>query len=260
MLDQITPLILTLNEEANLARALEQLRWARRVVVLDSGSDDSTRAIAQGFANVSVYTRAFDTHAAQWNHGLTACGIDTPWVLALDADYVLPADECARELSALQPEPAVSGYRAHFRYCIHGRALRGSLYPPVTVLFRRAQAQYVQDGHTQRLQLAGEVRTLAGRIDHDDRKPLQRWLSSQARYARLEADLLLRSCWSDLRIQDRLRLLLVVTPWLVPMYTLCVQRGLFDGWAGVHYALQRGLAESILSLTLIETRYFGKRD
>lgn len=260
MLDQITPLILTLNEEANLARALEPLRWARRVVVLDSGSDDSTLAIAQGFANVSVYTRAFDTHAAQWNHGLTECGIDTPWVLALDADYVLPADQSMRELSALQPELGVSGYRAHFRYCIHGRALRGSLYPPVTVLFRRAQAQYVQDGHTQRLQLAGEVRTLASRIDHDDRKPLQRWLSSQARYARLEADLLLRSRWSDLRIQDRLRLLLVVTPWLVPMYTLSVQRGLFDGWAGVHYALQRGLAESILSLTLIETRYFGKRD
>ena len=45
MLERITPLILTRNEEANLQRQLEALSWARRVVIVDSESTDATRAI-----------------------------------------------------------------------------------------------------------------------------------------------------------------------------------------------------------------------
>ncbi len=42
-LEDITPLILTWNEEPNLRRCLERLRWAARIVVVDSGSTDGTR-------------------------------------------------------------------------------------------------------------------------------------------------------------------------------------------------------------------------
>lgn len=45
-----------------------------------------------------------------------------------------------------------------------------------------------------------------------------------------------------------------VTPWLVPLYCLTVQRGLLDGKAGWHYALQRGIAEAIIALKLVERR------
>lgn len=256
MLDQITPLILTYNEEPNLHRLLSQLRWAHRVVVLDSGSTDETVRIADLFPNVAVLERAFDSHAPQWNHGLLATGIDTPWVLALDADYVI-TEAALAEIASLKPAESVAGYRAAFRYCIQGQPLSGSLYPPVTVLFRRERGTYVQEGHTQRLHLDGEVRSLASLLDHDDRKPLSRWLSSQEKYAALEASMLLRSPWGTLRLQDRLRKLLVVTPWLVPIYTLTVKRCILDGKAGWYYALQRGIAEAILSLKLLEAHLFG---
>ncbi len=258
MLDQITPLILTYNEEPNLHRLLSQLRWARRVVVLDSGSTDETVRIANSFPNVVVLERAFDSHAAQWNHGILASGMDTPWVLALDADYVI-TEAAVKEISSLNPAESVAGYRAAFRYCIQGYPLSGSLYPPVTVLFRRERARYVQEGHTQRLHLDGEVRSLASVLDHDDRKPLSRWLSSQEKYATLEARMLLQSTWGGLRWQDRLRTLLVVTPWLVPIYTLTVKRCILDGKAGWYYALQRGIAEAILSLKLLES-YLSESD
>ena len=122
MLEQITPLILTYNEAPNIARVLEKLRWARRIVVLDSGSDDTTAEIARGFANVELYQRRFDTHARQWNFGLQECGIDSEWVLALDADYVL-TDSLVAELRSLQPGTEVSGFRARFRYLVSGRPL-----------------------------------------------------------------------------------------------------------------------------------------
>src|SRR5215216_552975 len=103
MLDQITPLVLTYNEAPNIARALGALSWARDIVVVDSFSDDDTVAIAKSFPRVRVFQRAFDSHRNQWDFGLKETGISTPWVLALDADYVV-SDELIDELKKLQPD------------------------------------------------------------------------------------------------------------------------------------------------------------
>ncbi|HMG75534.1 MAG TPA: glycosyltransferase family 2 protein [Pyrinomonadaceae bacterium] len=251
MLDSITPLILTYNEAANIGRTLEQLRWARDIVVVDSFSDDETIEIAGSFPHVRVFQRKFDNHATQWNFGLSEAGIATEWVLALDADYVLTTD-FVDELRRLEPLAKTRGYEARFTYCIAGRRLRGGVYPPVTVLYRKTGAVYSQDGHTHRLILTGEVEALRARILHDDRKPLGRWFESQQRYMTLEAQKLLASDASDLSKSDRIRRLRVIAPLAVLFYCLIVRGGVLDGWAGFYYAFQRMLAELLLSLYLIE--------
>jgi glycosyltransferase involved in cell wall biosynthesis len=252
-LDKVTPLILTWNEAPNIGRVLERLRWARRIVIVDSGSSDGTVEVARSHPGVEVCTRAFDTHARQWSFGLEETGIDTEWVLALDADYLLP-EALVDELAALRPAESVAGYKARFRYAIHGHLLSGSLYPPVAVLYRRDRARYVQDGHTQRVVLNGNVEWLRNPVIHDDRKPLSRWLAAQARYAEAEARHLGAARWRDVGWADRVRKLVVVAPWLVPLHCLFVKRGLLDGLPGWHYAVQRGIAEAVLSLQLIEAK------
>lgn len=254
MLEQITPLILTFNEEVNISRVLDNLRWAREVVVLDSGSTDRTRQICESFPNVRFDVRAFDNHAAQWNYGLKETGITSEWILALDADYVLEG-KMIEELRGLVPDAETVGYRARFRYWLFGRPLSGSLYPPAVVLFRRALGRYVQDGHTQRLLIDGRVQDLKAEIQHDDRKPLSRWLAAQVRYAQLEAVLLHRKNWKELGWQDRLRKTVVMTPIIVPLYCLTVGKGILDGWRGMYYATQRAVAEAILSLAYLQHRY-----
>jgi glycosyltransferase involved in cell wall biosynthesis len=254
----LTALVLTFNEEPNIERTLEQLRWVAEVVVIDSNSTDRTRDIASRFANVRVVSRPFTTHAEQWNYGLEQTGIATDWVLALDADFVL-TDEAAREVAALSPPEAVAGYRASFTYCIDGQPLRSAVYPPVTVLYRRARAKYVQDGHTQRIRVDGLVLPLSSKIRHDDRKPLSRWIASQVRYMRLEADKLATAPSSSLSNVDRARKLIVVVPPLIFLRCLFVGGGILDGWAGLFYALQRAAAELILSLSLVERRVMGPR-
>ena len=253
MLEQITPLILTLDEEDNIERVLARLGWAREIVVVDSGSSDATRSLLTRFANVRCVEHKFESHAAQWNYGLTETGIRTDWVLALDADYVL-TDAFVEELRTLSPASDIAGYRAGFRYCVFGRVLRGTLYPPAVVLYRRDAGHYVQDGHTQRLQASGRIEGLQAAILHDDHKPLARWLASQVRYARLEADLLCARSWREVGWPDRLRKLLVLMPPLVFIYCLTVVGGILDGWPGLYYALQRAIAEAVLSLALIERK------
>jgi glycosyltransferase involved in cell wall biosynthesis len=253
MLEQITPLILTYNEAANIGRTVAGLTWARDIVVVDSFSDDETLDIASSFPQVRVFQRAFDSHRNQWEFGLRETGIETPWVLALDADYIVTSEAVA-ELKALEPEAATAGYRAKFIYCVHGKKLHSGIYPPVTVLYRREAASYIQDGHTQRVVVAGGIGELHAPLLHDDRKSLTRWLHSQTRYAELEAQKLLAADTKTLSFKDRLRLWSVVLPPATLFYCLIIRGGIFDGWPGIYYAFQRALAELMLSLYLLDSR------
>lgn len=250
-LEEITVLILTCNEAPNLARCLERLRWAKQIVILDSGSTDETLAIAALFQNVRTIHRPFDTHAQQWNFGIDQTG--TPWVLALDADYVLPS-AFAGELEKLRPADNLNACLANFRYCIFGRPLRGTLYPPRAVLFRKNRCHYVQDGHTQRLQFNGQPSFLDGVIDHDDHKPFLRWLRAQDRYAALEVAKLTATPPDDLSFPDHLRRKILFAPALVFFYTLLGKGLILDCWPGWYYVFQRTLSELILSLRLVEAK------
>ena len=246
--EEITALVLTFNEEANLYCCLDRLRWVPRVVVMDSGSTDRTLAICEGFPNVSVFHREFDSFAGQCNAGLDH--IETEWVLSMDADYLIGKDFAT--LVATLPEDSV-GFWFPFRYCIHGSPLRACLYPPRTVLYRRAMATYRNDGHGHRVEVAGEVTDVDVTIDHDDRKPLSRWLDSQRKYAALEAEKLMAERHPN-GWPDRLRKMIWPAAPAAFVYTLFVKRLVLDGWPGLFYALQRTYAEMLLSLELLERK------
>ncbi len=249
-LETITPLVLTYNESPNLQATLQGLAWARRVVVVDSGSTDDTLDIATEFSQVEVLQRPFDDHTSQWNYGLQL--IKTDWVLTLDADYVCPAG-LVEELATLNPVNEV--YYCRFQYCVFARPLRGSLYPPRVVLFSPKKRQYIPDGHTQTLGVAeattGFLETV---VRHDDRKPLSRWCASQVKYANLEAEKLCLKDSVSLGWKDHVRRMMVVAPILTLFYCLFAKRLILDGWAGIFYTFQRVFAEMTLSLVLLERK------
>lgn len=251
LVDEVTALVLTCNEEDNIGRTLASVRWVPRILVIDSGSSDRTLAIVGRFPQAEVVARAFDSFAAQCNFGLSR--VASPWVLSLDADYVV-SESLAREIRSLAPAEGVGGFRASFIYRVYGRDLRSSLYPPRTVLYRKDMANYRDAGHGHRVEVVGPVVPLRGPIYHDDRKPLSRWLGSQQRYAKLEADYLLAAKRADLGRADRIRLMGWPAPFLAFFYTLIVKRCALDGWAGWLYVLQRTVAEAMIALEIADRR------
>lgn len=251
-ISQITPLILTYNEAPNITRTLDSLRWASQVLVVDSFSTDDTLEIARAFPNVRIVQRAFDSFAAQCNFGFDH--IRTEWILSLDADYVL-TPEFISEIFGLQS--TCDAYSARFHYCVYGRPLRGTLYPPRTVLYRKDKAHYIDDGHAHRVQISGTVGQLRSFINHDDRKSLSRWLQSQDKYMILEVQKLLHTPLNQLSRTDRIRRRKVLAPFLALIYCLFCKQLIFDGWPGWYYTLQRVLAETLLLLRLLEAEPFG---
>lgn len=252
MITSLTALVIAFNEKENIARSLGALSWAKEVLIIDSGSTDGTLELAcSAHPNVKIVRRAFDRFAGQCNFGLSQ--ITTEWVLSMDADYVL-TPELVAEIAALKPPADTAGYSAEFRYCIYGRPLRSTAYPARTVLYRCDRAHYEDEGHGHKVRVDGIVQTLRGKIEHDDRKPLSRWLRSQDIYLASEARHLISTPNERLNGQDRLRKRIYFAPLVMFLYLLFGRGLILDGWPGWYYVFQRTVAEMLLSLHLITVR------
>lgn len=252
----VTPLVLTYNEEPNIGRTLESLRWAHRVVVLDSGSTDRTGQIARGFPNVSWHSRPFDRHAAQWRYGIESTGITTDFVLALDADHQVPA-AFVHEMEAAFLSGAFDAGTAAFDYRFYGESLGGSLYPPKIVVFRRSALEIAQPGHTQEFRTTGRTYRFTVPLVHDDRKPLDRFVASQLKYSILEADRLTEG--RSLRWSDRVRRTGLMPP-LATLFAFVRAGGPFRGIGALRYAYERATFECLLALRILNRRCEERAD
>ncbi len=246
----LTAVILTWNEEENISRTLSHLTWLEKIVIIDSGSADKTVDLIKSFSNTEVHVRKFDTHASQWNYGLSFC--NSEWILSLDADYILPY-AFIEEIKANISKNGYSAFTTGFDFVIFERPLNSNNTTPRPVLFKRSECIYYDDGHTQRLKINGKTGDFKNRILHDDRKPLSRWLHNQAAYSVKEAEMLLYS-GKQLSFLEKLRKKKLYTPLLMFFFCLFRKRMIFNGWRGWHYTLQRTIVEMLISLRLTEDK------
>ena len=105
---KVTATVITRNESAHIAAALQSVAWADEIIVVDSGSTDDTVAIAQRHAT-KVEVREWPGYSAQKNHAAELAAHD--WILSLDADERVTAELGAEIRSLLDGQPAAHGYR-----------------------------------------------------------------------------------------------------------------------------------------------------
>jgi len=153
----ISVVIITKNEEANIERCLRSVDWADEIIVLDSGSTDRTVEISQELgARVSV-TADWPGFGPQKNRALEQATGD--WVLSLDADEWVTPDLREEILNVISgPEGAV-GFRVPRLSSFCGRFMRHSGWWPdyVTRLFRRGAAKFSDDVVHERVIAEGKV-------------------------------------------------------------------------------------------------------
>jgi glycosyltransferase involved in cell wall biosynthesis len=145
----VSILIFTLNEEENLPRCLDSIKWCDDIVVVDSFSTDATVELCETYS-VRYVQHEFKGFGTQRNWSLDNIEIKHEWVLILDADERVPPS-LAAELNELAETTTVDfgAYRLKRRFHLWGRWLRfSSLYPTWVVRFiRQGRVRYVDRGH-----------------------------------------------------------------------------------------------------------------
>ena len=155
--------MIAMNEEANLPRTLESVRWADEIVVVDSGSKDRTLEIARSFG-AKTWHSDFAGHGEQKNIAIDLC--TSEWVLLLDADEVLSPELQTEIRELLAGEPKFGAYWIPRLNLILGRWMRhGGFYPDLKLrLFRRGSARLSEGvGPHSTPQFKGP----RGRLKHD---------------------------------------------------------------------------------------------
>jgi glycosyltransferase involved in cell wall biosynthesis len=165
-MDTISVIVLTLNEERNIADCLDGVRWADQIIVVDSGSADRTVEIA-GTYTPNIQTVKWRGYGAARNAGLAKAEGD--WILWLDADERVPL-ELAKEIRGILAGASAghAGYQVARRAYFCGKWIRHCGWYPsrVTRLFRRAKGRFSETNVHEQLLLEGAVGVLRNDLLH----------------------------------------------------------------------------------------------
>lgn len=178
--------IITENEEANLPRTLESVRWADEIVVVDCGSTDRTAEIAHSFG-AKFFVEEWKGFGVQKNSAIAKCSGD--WVLALDADEEV-SGELAEEIRALLLSPRrFEAYSLPRKNFFLGRWIRrGGFYPDRKLrLFRRGSSRFEESVVHETVRPAGPAGELHGDLLHHAYPTLEGYIEHMNRYSSLGA-------------------------------------------------------------------------
>jgi glycosyltransferase involved in cell wall biosynthesis len=270
----ISVLIPTLNEEKNLPFALESCQFAEKVFVLDSGSIDRTRSIAEGYKAEFTY-HEWEGYARQKNWGLDNLPIRTDWVFILDADESITGP-LRDELIAIATDVAQTekvGFYINRHFIWQGRKILHCGYYPSWNLrfFRRGRARYEERAVHEHMLIDGRAGYLQGEMRHEDRRGREYLWQKHLKYAELEARAMLaadgESRSSRIRpslfgnsLERRRAIKEYVWPYL-PLrhvfrfiYMYVVKKGFLDGAAGLDMCLFMSRYEREIALQYKQLR------
>jgi glycosyltransferase involved in cell wall biosynthesis len=247
--------VVTLNEEQNLRRCLSSLDGiAAEIVVVDSGSTDATRAVADEF-EAAWHHRDWSGFRDQKNHALSKCS--KTWVLCLDADEALSAKLRNQISSLLIAAPAdVVGARCPRLSKFLGRWIRhGDWYPDRQLrLFRRDKGTFAGDGGHDHAEVEGEIRPLSGDLLHYSYPSLNAYIDKLNGFsdAFLEQRLARGTKWSFIANVTR--------SWWRFFRSYVLKRGFLDGFPGYWIAKATAFSTFLRHSRLYEHQHADPRD
>jgi len=182
---EITVVIPTRDESAQITEAVAALRWAGEVIVVDGDSSDGTAALAAA-AGARVIDASPMTIGAKRNAGIEAATHE--WILALDADERV-SDELRTRIEAIVRAPAHAAYRIRFRNFFLGRELKHGPYgrDRHVRLFTRDRRYTTSNVH-EHLEVIADVGEIDEAIHHRPFRDFPHYIRKVVQYARWGAD------------------------------------------------------------------------
>ncbi|WP_454781207.1 glycosyltransferase family 2 protein [Legionella sp. WA2022007384] len=226
----LTVTIITKNEERNIRRCLESVRFADEVIVLDSGSTDNTVAIAKEYTE-HVFSTDWPGYGAQKQRALSKATGD--WVLNLDADESV-SEELQQEIKAAMSSNSADAFRIAIQMYFYNQPLKYSSSPKRHIrLFKRANAYFSNDIVHEKIVLPEGTRIgkIKNVIMHHSFKDVSHVLYKMNKYSSYSAKTYILNKRKSSFIKT-----VASTAW---MFFRCyiLQRGFLDGRIGFLFAV-----------------------
>lgn len=249
----LTVITLAYNEEKNLPDCLSSVKdIAKRLVVCDSFSTDKTEEIAKSFG-ADILKHEFYNYASQYIYAEENAGIDTKWVLRLDADERLTA-EAREEIERICNENSdtdVSAVDVYYKVSFLGKELKHYPFHKV-ILYKFGKAHLENRNMDEHITVTeGRSIVLKNKLIHNDYKGLTAWVDKHNKYSSREVlDMLgeneekvdLKSLSTATRIKRFMKfgvyykLPTGLRSYLYYLYRLYVKGGILDGKEGRIFA------------------------
>jgi len=186
-MSRVAAVILTLNEERHILECIASVRWADRIVVVDTFSQDNTITLARS-AGAEVIQHPFENYAQIRNFALGE--IDSPWIFFVDADERATPELGAEILQVARERPEDGWWVPRHNYIFGKLTLGAGWYPDYQMrLLRRSKARYRRPVH-EIVELDGPEGFLHHPLTHLNYQSVAQFHAKQARYARFDAEIL----------------------------------------------------------------------
>lgn len=246
----ISAVIIAFNEEKNIVRAVRSVGWADEVIVVDSGSTDSTAALARSHG-ARVFNNKWPGFATQKNFAIKKAGRE--WVLNLDADEVVSAELAASIREAVLSGEKRSGFwicRRNYYYGSRDYMKYGNVFPDASIrLIRNGRGRYNDSLVHEQLLVKGETGRLPGFIDHYSKPYVSGHLAAINKYTSLEA----ADSFKKGRRASGYSILIKPVLFFVKRYVF--KAGFRDGFQGFVYQLLSAVYVFIHEIKLLELEY-----
>lgn len=262
----VAGVVLTLNEERSLARALSSLQWCDELIVLDSGSSDNTRAIALS-SGARFYQHVqpppfLITNQRNW--AIDNCQIKSDWVLFLDADeqvgLVLKEAICF----TLSHANNINAFYLSPRYWFFGMWLRRTQNYPNwhPRLIRTGQVRF-EGGVWESFGSSAISSKIKEPYEHYPfSKGFDHWINTHLRYADEEATQIYHNLYTPNKItklSSRRKTKRLVALYLWPLRPLLkfldkyiISLGFLEGWQSLLFSLLMSFYELMVIVKVLE--------
>lgn len=186
---KISAVAITLNEEQNVERYIQNLWFAEEIIIVDSFSQDRTVELAEKFERVKVYQRKFDNFSAQKNYALSLAKND--WVTFFDLDEEV-TPELAKEILEVHQNPKAIAYFVKRNYFFMGKPIKYSGFQTDYVIrfFDKNFCRYNDNLVHELIEAKGKTAKLKKTSPHYTYKTFDHYTGKLHQYSELQSQML----------------------------------------------------------------------